>query len=58
MGMQGGASGTGSLKVVNGRLYGSVYVRLICRTREKDGKKLCGSDFIFQQDWGSMSQSK
>ena len=49
------ASGVGSLKVVNGQLDASAYVRLICRTLEKDGKKLCGRDFIFQQDWGSMS---
>ena len=44
------ASGVGSLKVVNGHLDTSAYIRLICRTLEKDGKKLWGRDFIFQQD--------
>ena len=44
------ASGFGNLKVVNGRVDASAYVRLICCTLEKDGKKLCGRDFIFQQD--------
>ena len=26
------------------------YARLICRTLLKDGSKLCGRDFVFQQD--------
>ena len=39
-------SGVGSLKVVKGRLDASAYVRLICRTLEKNGKKLCGRDYL------------
>ena len=45
-----GAGGVGTLKVVNGQLNAKRYVRLICRTLLKDGKKLCGRDFVFQQD--------
>ena len=44
------ASGVGTLKVVNGRLDAAGYVRLICNTLKDDGEKLCGTDFIFQQD--------
>ena len=44
------ASGVGSLEVVNGRLDASACITLICCNLEKDGKKLCGRDFIFQQD--------
>ena len=44
------ASGVGTLKVVNGRLNAKAYVRLICRHIEADGNRLCGNDFIFQQD--------
>ena len=43
------ASGVGSLEVVNGLLDTAAYVMLICHTLEKDGRKLCGRDFIFQQ---------
>ena len=42
--------GLEALKVVNGRLDAATYVRLICRALEKDNRKLCGRDFIFQQD--------
>ena len=34
------ANGVGRFKVVNGRLEAAAYVGLICRTLEKDGKKL------------------
>ena len=45
-----GAGGVGTLKVVNGRLDVKRYVRLICKTLLNDGKKLCGREFVFQQD--------
>ena len=44
------ASGVGTLKIVNGRLDAAAYVRLICNSLKDDGEKLCGPDFIFQQD--------
>ena len=44
------ASGVGTLAVVNGRLDAAGYVRLICHTLQEDGRKLCGTDFVFQQD--------
>ena len=42
-------SGVGSLKVVNSQLDAAAYVRLICCIVEKDGRKLCGRDFISQR---------
>ena len=45
-----GASGVGTLKVVTGRLNVAGYVRLICHTLVEDGRKLCVTDFVFQQD--------
>ena len=58
MGMHGiGAGGVGTLKVVNGRLDAKRYVRLICRTLLKDGKKLCGRDFVSQQDGAPCHQA-
>ena len=58
MGMHGiGAGGAGTLKVVNGRLEAKRYVRLICRTLLKDGKKLCGRDFVSQQDGAPCHQA-
>ena len=44
------ASGVGTLKIVNGRLDAKRCARLICRALRKDDRKLCGRDFVFQQD--------
>ena len=40
----------GSLKVVDGRLDSAKYVRLISNSLKDDGRRLCGEDFLFQQD--------
>ena len=45
-----GASGVGTLKIVTGRLNAAGYVRLIGHTLVEDGRKLCGTDFVFQQE--------
>ena len=52
------ANGVGSLKVVNGRLDAKAYVRLICRDLKNDGIKLCGNNFIFQQDGASCHAAR
>ena len=43
-------NGVGTLKVVKGRLNAAAYVQLICHTLKEDGRRLCGNNFIFQQD--------
>jgi len=52
------AKGVGSLKIVNGRLDAKAYVRLICRDLKNDGIKLCGNNFIFQQDGASCHTAR
>lgn len=52
------AKGVGTLKVVNGRLDAKAYVRLICHDLKNDGIKLCGNDFIFQQDGAPCHTAK
>ena len=44
------ANGVGRLRVVHGCLNAAAYIRLICNTLKQDGRKLCGPNFIFQQD--------
>ena len=46
----GGGGGGGSLTVVEGRLNSEAYIRIIKRYVKKDGRKLVGRRFIFQQD--------
>ena len=52
------ASGVGTLKFVHGQLDAAVYVRLICHILEEDGRKLCSSEFIFQQDGAPCHRAK
>ena len=44
------ASGVESLKVVEGTLNAARYVGLICDSVKEDGEKLCGAEYVFQQD--------
>ena len=53
-----GAGGVGTLKVVTGWLNAAGYVRLICHTLVEDGRKLCGTDFVFQQDGAPCHTAK
>ena len=51
-------SGVGSLTVVEGRLNSEAYIKIIKRYVKKDGKKLVGRPFVFQQDGAPCHTAK
>ena len=51
-------SGVGSLTVIEGRLNSEAYIRIVKRYVRKDGKKLVGRRYIFQQDGAPCHTAK
>jgi hypothetical protein len=44
------ASGTGAIVIIEGRLNGQGYLDLIREQVPAEGRRLCGDNFVFQQD--------